>query len=461
MRSTSARRRLAALAALLLTAGLALTACGRRQRRQLRRRQVARARERPSARASPRSVTSRARRSRSTPRSSLPEDKSQKDSYKLFTDVHRHQVDYEGSRGVRGPARRSGSKAATRPTSRSSRSPACCKPFADAGKVKSRRRRRTSTTSTKFWGEDWKDYGTVDGKFYGAPLGANVKSFVWYSPKCSRRRAGRSRRLGRDDRADATRSPRRGIKPWCAGIESGDATGWPATDWIEDVILRDAGPDVYDQWVDHKIPFNDPQIAEAARPGRRRSSRTRSTSTAASATSRRIATTAVPGGRAPDPRRQVRDAPPGVFYATNWPEGTEVAEDGDVVRLLPADRPTTSNGKPVLGGGEFVALQRPSRGAGVPDLPAPPTPGPTRRPRPRRTATGSAPTRAWTSPTCASPIDKLSGEILQDPDAVFRFDGSDLMPGAVGAGSFWKEMTDWINGQSTKETLDNIEDSWK
>ena len=61
----------------------------------------------------------------------------------------------------------------------------------------------------------------------------------------------------------------------------------------------------------------------------------------------------------------------------------------------------------------------------------------------------------------ASPIDKTSVEILQNPDAVFRFDGSDLMPGAVGAGSFWKEMTAWIGeDQSTKDTLDNIESSW-
>ena len=60
----------------------------------------------------------------------------------------------------------------------------------------------------------------------------------------------------------------------------------------------------------------------------------------------------------------------------------------------------------------------------------------------------------------ASPIDKLSAAILQDPTAVFRFDGSDQMPGAVGAGSFWKEMTAWITGQSTKDTLDNIEKSW-
>ena len=61
------------------------------------------------------------------------------------------------------------------------------------------------------------------------------------------------------------------VKPWCAGIESGDATGWPATDWVEDVMLRTAGAEVYDQWVAHEIPFNDPAIAEALATRRRRS----------------------------------------------------------------------------------------------------------------------------------------------------------------------------------------------
>ena len=50
----------------------------------------------------------------------------------------------------------------------------------------------------------------------------------------------------------------------------------------------------------------------------------------------------------------------------------------------------------------------------------------------------------------SSPIDKLSAETFQDPDAVFRFDGSDQMPGAVGAGSFWKEMTAWITGEDDR-----------
>ncbi|OLT30515.1 hypothetical protein BJF82_15650 [Kytococcus sp. CUA-901] len=52
-------------------------------------------------------------------------------------------------------------------------------------------------------------------------------------------------------------------KPWCAGIESGNATGWPATDWLEDMMLRTAGPEAYDQWVEHEIPFNDDQVVEA------------------------------------------------------------------------------------------------------------------------------------------------------------------------------------------------------
>ena len=59
-----------------------------------------------------------------------------------------------------------------------------------------------------------------------------------------------------------------------------------------------------------------------------------------------------------------------------------------------------------------------------------------------------------------SPIDQLSGEIFQDPEVTFRFDASDLMPGAVGAGSFWKESTAWITGKSTKDALDAIEESW-
>ena len=59
-----------------------------------------------------------------------------------------------------------------------------------------------------------------------------------------------------------------------------------------------------------------------------------------------------------------------------------------------------------------------------------------------------------------TPIDQLSAQILADPNATFRFDASDAMPAAVGTGTFLKEMVNWISGQSTKDTLDNVEAAW-
>ena len=148
------------------------------------------------------------------------------------------------------------------------------------------------------------------------------------------------------------------------------------------------------------------------------------------------------------------------FYAANLPEGTEVAEDGDVFAFY---LPTTNedNGKPVLGGGEFVAAFADApRGRRRSRPTSPATPGPTRRPRPPRPAAGSAPTRVSTSTTSPARSTSCRRRSCRTRSAVFRFDGSDQMPGAVGAGSFWKEMTVWITGQSTQDTLDNIESSW-
>ena len=54
-----------------------------------------------------------------------------------------------------------------------------------------------------------------------------------------------------------------GGTPWCIGLESGGDSGWPATDWMEDIMLRTAGGDVYDQWYKHEIPFNDDAVKAA------------------------------------------------------------------------------------------------------------------------------------------------------------------------------------------------------
>ncbi len=188
---------------------------------------------------------------------------------------------------------------------------------------------------------DWKKYGTVDGKFYAAPLGANVKSFVWYSPKAFKDKGYEVPKtwdeLHRALRQDRRRQPRRHVKPWCAGIESGDATGWPATDWVEDVMLRTAGAETYDKWVNHEIPFNDPAVATAlAEVGK--ILKNPKYVNGGFGDVKTIASTSFQDGGLPIARRQTcsmhRQAS---FYAANWPEGTKVGPDGDVCAFyLPA-----------------------------------------------------------------------------------------------------------------------------
>ena len=113
------------------------------------------------------------------------------------------------------------------------------------------------------WDESGSTTARSTARYYATPLGANVKSFVWYSPTAFAEPGYEIPETWDDLIALSDQIVADGGKPWCAGIGSGDATGWPATDWIEDVVLRTAGPDVYDQWITHEIPFNDPQIVEA------------------------------------------------------------------------------------------------------------------------------------------------------------------------------------------------------
>ena len=105
--------------------------------------------------------------------------------------------------------------------------------------------------------------GIVNGAMYAVPFDASVKSLVWYSPKMFAAKGYLvpqtwDQMVALSDKIAADPS---GIKPWCAGVASGAATGWTATDWLEEVVLRQAGPDVYDQWIAHTVKFSDPQIA--------------------------------------------------------------------------------------------------------------------------------------------------------------------------------------------------------
>ena len=191
-----------------------------------------------------------------------PEDVTQKDSYKLFESCTGATVKYEGSKEFEAQLVVR-VKSGNPPDLAIVPQPGLLNTLVkDTGKVKEAPE-AVAANVDKWWGEDWKAYGTVDGKFYAAPLGANVKSFVWYSPSLFEEKGWTVPTTWDEMTALSDTIAGTGMKPWCAGIGSGEATGWPVTDWLEDVMLRDVGPDGYDQWVAHEIPFNDPQVVSA------------------------------------------------------------------------------------------------------------------------------------------------------------------------------------------------------
>ena len=108
------------------------------------------------------------------------------------------------------------------------------------------------------------DAGMVDDQLYGLLMSMNVKSLIFY-PKKAFEKAGyqQPESLGElTELADQIKSD--GGTPWCLTMESGDATGWVATDWMEDLVMRYGGADAYNDWVSHDLPFTDPVVKEAA-----------------------------------------------------------------------------------------------------------------------------------------------------------------------------------------------------
>jgi alpha-glucoside transport system substrate-binding protein len=386
-----------------------------------------------------------------------PEDAPHKASYKEFEDCTGVTIKYEGDKDFEKnlPQR---AQSGNLPDIAFVPQPGLLQTMVDTGKAIPASK-TVSDEVDKYFGADWRKYGSVDDELYAAPLGANVKSYVWYSPKKFTEKGYKvpttwaelmdlTAKIATDDPA---------AKPWCAGFSSGTATGWPGTDWLEDVLLRTAGKDTYDQWVAHKIPFNDPKVVEALGQVAAILKDPKYVNGGFGDVSS-IATTTFQDGGQPILQSKCYMHRQASFYASNWPDGTKVAEDGDVWAFyLPA---VDSSSKPVLGGGEFVATFRdaPEVKAFAAFLASPDWAN-----AKAKATTGGG----WVSANkeldpanLVSPIDQQSAKILQDPAAVFRFDGSDMMPSAVGAGTFWSEMTNWVKGQDDKTTLDNIEKSW-
>lgn len=309
--------------------------------------------------------------------------------------------------------------------------------------------------ANEYWTEGWVDFGTYDGTFYGAPLMASVKGWVWYSP-AKFAEWGVEVPTSWDELLTLTQTiqEKSGTAPWCAGFESGVATGWPGTDWIEDLVLRNAGPDVYDQWVAHEVPFTDPQI-KAAFDETAKILLNPEYVNAGFGDVRSINSTAF-GDVAPAlAEGKCALTHQASFLSGFFPEGTNIAEDGDVYAfMLPSQDPEEPY---ITGGGEIVGAFSDSEATQqvLEYLSSPEWAN-------SRLALGgvSSANSGVDLDAVENPILRESMLLLQDENVTFRFDGSDQMPGAVGSGTFWKGMVAWINGDSTDSVLKQIETGW-
>jgi ABC-type glycerol-3-phosphate transport system substrate-binding protein/DNA-binding SARP family transcriptional activator len=115
----------------------------------------------------------------------------------------------------------------------------------------------------KAYGDYLANLVSVGSTLYGLPIGLDTKGIVWY-PKPEFDEAGYTVPKTWDELISLTKKMvADGKQPWCVGFNSGEASGWPGTDWIEALLLRVAGVDVYDQWAEHKLPFDSPPVRQA------------------------------------------------------------------------------------------------------------------------------------------------------------------------------------------------------
>jgi len=307
----------------------------------------------------------------------------------------------------------------------------------------------------KFWSPSWQAYVVFDGKTYGAPNDANVKSLIWYSPKAFAA-AGYQIPTTLDELKTLSDTiAATGVKPWCDGIAAGDATGWPVTDWVSEMMLLKYGTDTYDKWVSHGIAFNSPEVTGAMDAAGDFLKNPKWFNGGFGDVST-IATTEWQDAGVPVTTGKCFMYKQGSFYGQMWPEGTTVAPDGDVYAFyFPSDDST----KPIIGGGSFVVAfsSRPEVQAFQTFLSSDTW---------ADAIIAATPTGGWTTANkgadasaLTNPIDKLSMQILQDENAVFRYGGADLMPPAAQT-AFWAQGTQWVLGQSTKDTVDAIEAAW-
>ena len=297
------------------------------------------------------------------------------------------------------------------------------------------------------------DLAKVDDRVYGLFISADLKSLVWYSPKAFAAKGYEVPTSWPAMIELCNKIVADGGTPWALGMESGAASGWVGTDWVEDIMLRTAGPDLYDKWVSHEISWTHPAVKKAFEyfgqivnaPGYVYGG----------------ATGALMIFFGDSPNALFTDPPAAYmhrqatfiqsFILTANP-GLVASEDYDVFPFPPI---SPIFGNPLLGAGDLISAfnDTAETRALLNYLASAEAQGIWCK------ALGKLAVNKTVDPSIyPDPITVKAAEMLANAE-VFRFDGSDLMPAAVGAGTFWSGVLDFVSGIPLDTVLASIEAS--
>ena len=298
------------------------------------------------------------------------------------------------------------------------------------------------------------DAATVDGKVYGAPISMNVKSFYWYSKPTFAKLGLTPPKTEAELEALIDKIKGMGKTPLCYGMESGSATGWPGTDWIEDYMLQVNGADTYDKWVNHDIKFDSPEVRSVFDIYNKLIMTDGNVYGGAKNSASITFSKAFNPMFASDPKCFFGKQ--GNFITSFFPKSILADLDNQVGVFA---TPSVNGQNPMEGGGDLAAaftandtnvkkvmnflVNDPTFGVSI--------------------AQAGAALSPHKSFDPSNYPNDLTREIVKQAQAatVFRFDGSDAMPAAVGSKSFWTGMVNYTTGaKSLDDVLKDIDQSW-
>ncbi|WP_040492752.1 ABC transporter substrate-binding protein [Ilumatobacter nonamiensis] len=302
---------------------------------------------------------------------------------------------------------------------------------------------------------DIADAAIFDGQDSAVPYRRSLKSIVWFRPDVFEAEGWEVPRTldELESLAEAIVASDRDIAPWCFSLQAGDQSGWAATDWVEDIVVRRSGVDVYEDWAAGRIGFADSRIEAAftefqelvLAPGR--------------VAGRLTAVVATPVELAWEPLLATE---PGCAmykqadFALNWMPSLDVGPDGGIDWFALPD--VDESEPPLLIGGDLIVAldDRPD----VAEL--------------MEFLAGVAAGESWVEEGgFISAKSSIAVGAYPDPERQFIetladapaqvFDASDQMPPEIGSDLLWDEITGWVTGSSSyddfAETMDTARDA--